>query len=80
MLPLPGFVRRAIFAESEPEVEYHVRAFASLLPLAVSRPYLVAQRRTRKAGLRLRTDPLISPTTLAPLRNQHGKLESLLVV
>src|ERR1700722_20262437 len=80
MLPLPGFVRRAIFAEYEPEVEYLDVIAWRKSPHA---PYLVANAHARKAGnegLARLGAPLIRPPALATLRNQHGQLERLLVV
>jgi hypothetical protein len=46
MLPLPGFVRRAIFAEYEPEVEYLDAIAWRKSPHAL---YLVAKSGARKA-------------------------------
>src|ERR1700744_2053254 len=46
MLPLPGVVRRAIFAEYEPEVEY---LDAIAWRKSSHAPYLVAQGHARKA-------------------------------
>jgi hypothetical protein len=73
MLPLPGFVRRAIFAEYEPQVEYLETNAWRKSPHA---PYVVANARARKiwADLRLRSDPLIGPPALATFSNQHRKL------
>jgi hypothetical protein len=73
MLPLPGFVRGAIFAEYEPEVEYLDTIAWRKSPHA---PYVVANAPARKAmgaDLRLRSDPLISPPALATFSNQHRK-------
>ena len=63
MLPLPGFVRRAIFAEYEPEVEYLdaiawrkssrtlcVRFDATSRCVLRPQPYLVAQTPSGKAN------------------------------
>src|ERR1700729_1560639 len=58
MLPLPGFVRRAIFAEYEPEVEYLDVIAWRKSPHA---PYLVANARARKAGKAGRPSPTWRP-------------------